>query len=116
MNKGKVKAEKRARRHNRIRAKVKGTNKMPRLNVFKSNTAIYAQIIDDEKNVTLVSSSSPSMKGKTPAEKAHQVGVDLAKKAGEKKIKKVVFDRGGYIYTGKVKMLADGAREGGLKF
>ncbi len=116
MSKSKIKTEKRARRHSRIRAKVKGTSEMPRLNVFKSNTAVYAQIIDDQKGVTLVSSSSTTMKGKTATERAHQVGSDLAKKAGEKKIKKVVFDRGGYIYTGKVKMLADGAREGGLIF
>jgi len=116
MDKGKIKAEKRARRHNRIRARVKGTGDMPRLSVFKSNTAIYAQLIDDEKGVTLASSSSNDVKGKSVAERAREVGLDIAQKAKEKKITKVVFDRGGYIYTGKVKILADGAREGGLKF
>ncbi|MBU1557831.1 50S ribosomal protein L18 [Patescibacteria group bacterium] len=116
MDKSKVKAEKRIRRHNRIRAKVKGTGDMPRLSVFKSNTAIYAQIIDDKKGLTLVSSSSNQVKGKTVFEKAQLVGLDIAKKAVEKKVLKVVFDRGGYIYTGKVKALAEGAREGGLKF
>lgn len=116
MSKSKVKTEKRIRRHNRIRSKVKGTNEMPRLSVFKSNQAVYAQIIDDVAGVTLLSSSTDKMKGKTIMEKANQVGLDLAKKAIAKKIKKVVFDRGGYIYIGKVKALADGAREGGLKF
>ncbi len=116
MDKSKAKAEKRTRRHNRIRAKVKGTSDMPRLSVFKSNTAISAQVIDDEKNITIASSSTNDMKGKTGLEKAQQVGLDLAKKVGEKKITKIVFDRGGYIYTGKVKALSDGAREGGLIF
>ncbi len=116
MNKSKFKKEKRARRHNRIRAKVKGTSSVPRLNVFKSNTGIHAQIIDDVKGITLVSSSTKTMKGKTAMEKSQQVGVDLAKKATIKKIKKVVFDRGGYIFTGKIKALAESAREGGLKF
>ncbi len=116
MSKGKIKTEKRIRRHNRIRAKVKGTNEMPRLNVFKSNRAIYVQIIDDGAGLTLVSSSTDKMKGKTLSERANQVGLDLAKKAIAKKIEKVVFDRGGYIYIGKIKALAEGAREGGLKF
>lgn len=116
MDKSKVKKEKRTRRHNRIRAKVKGTNEIPRLSVFKSNTAIYVQIIDDEKGITLGSSSTNDMKGKTLLEKAKMVGSDIAKKAIDKKITKIVFDRGGYIYTGKIKALAEGAREGGLKF
>ncbi len=116
MSKKNSKTEKRTRRHNRIRAKVKGTASVPRLNVFKSNTGVYAQIIDDEKGVTLVSSSTKTMKGKTTTEKAQQVGSDLAKKATAKKVKKVVFDRGGYIFTGKIKALADSAREGGLQF
>ena len=116
MSKSKIKTEKRIRRHNRIRSKVKGTNDMPRLSVFKSNTAVYAQVIDDKKGITLVSGSSKDIKGGTVLEKAQQVGLDIAKKAVVKKISKVVFDRGGYIYTGKVKALAEGAREGGLKF
>ena len=116
MDKSIIKKEKRTRRHNRIRAKVKGTNEMPRLNVFKSNTALYAQIIDDIAGKTLVSLSSNEVKGKVGLDKAKQVGVEIAKLAGTKKIKKVVFDRGGYIYTGKIKALAEGAREGGLIF
>ncbi|MFC1623531.1 50S ribosomal protein L18 [Patescibacteria group bacterium] len=112
MDKSKAKTEKRIRRHNRIRAKVKGSKDMPRLSVFKSNTSIYAQIIDDEKGTTIVSAS---VKGAT-TDKVKKLGEELAKKAVEKKIKKVVFDRGGYIYTGKIQALADGAREGGLVF
>lgn len=115
MNKSKVKIEKRARRQKRIRSKVSGTAERPRLSVFKSNKYIYAQIIDDEKAHTLVDASSTDMKG-TPLEKAGAVGKDIAKKAGSKGIKKVVFDRGGYVFTGKVKALATGAREGGLEF
>ncbi|OGD67618.1 50S ribosomal protein L18 [Candidatus Campbellbacteria bacterium RIFOXYC2_FULL_35_25] len=112
-----TKVEKRNRRRNRIRAKITGTSKVPRLSVFKSNKAIYVQIIDDENGKTLVSYSSEKVKGeKDPAKKAQKIGSDLAKMALEKKIKKVVFDRGGYIYTGKVKAIADGAREGGLEF
>ena len=116
MNKAVVKKEKRIRRHNRIRAKVKGTDKTPRLNVFKSNKSILAQIIDDEKGITLVSCSTNKMKGKTAVERSSQAGEELARLAVEKKIKKVVFDRGGYIYTGKIKALAEGARKGGLVF
>lgn len=116
MDKGKVKTEKRIRRHNRIRAKVKGTKKVPRLSVFKSNTSMYAQIIDDENGKTIISVSLDKSKKGSSLDKAKKLGEDLAKKATEKKIKKVVFDRGGYIYTGKIKALADGAREGGLKF
>ena len=116
MNKNTIKAEKRTRRHSRIRAKVKGTAEAPRLNVFKSNTAIYAQVIDDEKGVTIASASSKTVKGSTELEKAKAVGLEVAKSAITKGAKKVVFDRGGYIYTGKVKELADGAREGGLEF
>lgn len=116
MNNRKIKTEKRTRRHQRIRAKIKGTKDMPRLSVFKSNTAVYAQVIDDEKGLTLASASSKNVKGKSEVEKASQVGVEIAKQLGEKKITKIVFDRGGYIYTGRVKALAEGAREGGLKF
>lgn len=102
-------------RHRRIRAKVKGTAEKPRLCVFKSNTAIYAQLIDDDKGVTIAAASSTKMKGKT-SDNATEVGKEMAKLAALKKITKVVFDRGGYIYTGKVKAVADGAREGGLIF
>lgn len=105
-----------ARRKARTRAKVNGTAERPRLTVFKSHKYIYAQIIDDTKGHTLVSTDSRISKGKTPVEKAREVGVDIAKKAKMAKITKVVFDRGGYIYTGKIKIIADTAREGGLEF
>jgi large subunit ribosomal protein L18 len=116
MNIHKAKNEKMARRRKRIRAKISGTKDVPRLSVFKSNKFIYAQIIDDEKGATLAAHSSVNSKTKKPIEKAKEVGVELAKKAIAAKIHKVVFDRGGYLYTGHIKALADGAREGGLKF
>jgi large subunit ribosomal protein L18 len=111
-----TKSEQRTRRRNRIRAKVSGTAAIPRLAVFKSLKYIYAQLIDDEAGVTLASATSKGMKTKGKTIAAKEVGTELAKKASEKKIAKVVFDRGGYIYTGRVKALADGAREGGLNF
>jgi len=111
------KIEQRQRRRNRIRAKISGTASVPRLAVFKSLKYIYAQLIDDENGVTLASATSLTSKGKKgKTENAKAIGVEIAKKAGEKKITKAVFDRGGYIYTGRVKALADGAREGGLNF
>ncbi len=103
------KQEKRIRRHKKVRAKIKGTSKLPRLCVFRSNKYIYAQLIDDEAGKTLASASSE-------LKKADKVGSDIAKKAGDLKIEKVVFDRGGYKYHGKVKAVAEAAREGGLKF
>lgn len=108
----------RDRKHLRVRAKVSGTSSCPRLCVFRSNKHIEAQIIDDVKQTTLVSISSVSLKLKNGGNKeaAKQVGIEVAKKALEKKIKNVVFDRGGYIYHGRVKELAEGAREAGLKF
>ena len=112
----KTKVEKRKRRRNRIRAKVQGSAKRPRLSVFRSNKYLSAQVIDDEKGQTLFSESSVKAKGKNNMEKAKTVGLELPKKAKSKKIEEVVFDRGGYIYTGKIKALAEGAREGGLKF
>ena len=111
-----IKKEKRIRRHARIRAKVFGTSLKPRLSVFKSNKNISAQIIDDEKSITLAASHSRDMKGKTLLEKAALVGEDIAKKAKAKNLGVIVFDRGGFIYTGNVKALAEGARKGGLKF
>lgn len=107
---------KRERRHKKIRAKVFGTADCPRLSVFRSNKYIYAQLIDDNAGKTLVASSSSKVQGKSALEKAKAVGLELAKLALDKKIKAVVFDRGGFIYTGKIKVLADGAREGGLVF
>jgi large subunit ribosomal protein L18 len=107
---------KRQVRKNRIRAKVSGTSVMPRLSIFKSNKFIYAQLIDDASGSTLASSSGKMLKAKTKGDQAVAVGSDIAKKAKDLKIAKVVFDRGGYIYTGKVKAVADAARAEGLKF
>lgn len=111
-----LKKEQRDRRRKRIRAKISGTAKIPRLSVFRSNRYISAQLIDDIKGDTLVAVSSKTFKGKNNKEKARAAGINLAEKAKAKKITEVVFDRGGYIYTGSVASLADGAREGGLKF
>lgn len=110
------------RRHLRLRQKISGTAERPRLNVFRSLKHIYAQIIDDTKGVTLVSANTndKEIKEKFPyggnAAAAAEVGKLVAKRALEKGIETVVFDRGGYIYHGRVKALAEGAREGGLKF
>jgi large subunit ribosomal protein L18 len=111
-----TKNQKFARRHARVRAKVNGTSERPRLTVFKSHKYIYAQIIDDTKGHTLASFDSTDLKGKNPSDRAKEVGIGLAKKAMAAKIKKVVFDRGGYQYVGKIRLVADGAREGGLEF
>lgn len=102
-----TKTDQRTRRHARIRAKISGTEERPRLCIFKSNTALEAQVIDDTKGITIASA-----RGKD----ATKVGAEVAKAAIAKKVEKVVFDRGGYIYTGKVKTLAEAAREAGLKF
>ncbi|MGI5971214.1 MAG: 50S ribosomal protein L18 [Oscillospiraceae bacterium] len=109
----------RQRRHKRVRSKISGTPEVPRLNVFRSEANIYAQVIDDTRGVTLVSASSLDKEiegygGNCSA--AAQVGKLVARRAKEKGIETVVFDRGGYIYHGRVKALAEGAREGGLKF
>jgi len=108
----------RQRRHLRVRKKVSGTAEKPRLCVFRSNKNIEAQIIDDVKGVTLVSASSLAMKLENGGncEAAAKVGAELAKRVKEKGIEVVVFDRGGYIYHGRIAALADAAREGGLKF
>jgi len=111
-----TKNEQRARRHNRIRAKVSGTSERPRLAIFKSNSYIYAQIIDDTKGNTLSAVSDLGLKGKTKTERAKLAGDALAKSAKAKGISAVVFDRGGFIYTGRVRAFAEGAREGGLIF
>ncbi len=107
----------RLKRHARIRKNVSGTSDTPRLNVFRSNTNIYAQIIDDTNGVTLVSASSLELKtNKCNIETSAKVGELVAKKALEKGITEVVFDRGGYKYHGKVLALAESARKAGLKF
>ncbi|MEK7569157.1 MAG: 50S ribosomal protein L18 [Patescibacteria group bacterium] len=114
------KSEQRIRRHHRIRAKVIGTSERPRLAIFKSNSYIYAQLIDDTKGATLSAVSDMGLHGdkkaKTKTERARLAGAALAKSAKEKGVKEVVFDRGGFIYTGRVRAFADGAREGGLVF
>ena len=107
-------------RHQRIRKQLHGSCNVPRLNVFRSNKGIYAQIIDDDAKATLVSASTLdkdlNLKNGSNIEAASKVGESLAKKAKEKGITKVVFDRGGYLYHGRVKALADAARENGLEF
>jgi large subunit ribosomal protein L18 len=114
--------ESRKIRHIRVRQKVAGTADKPRLNVFRSLNEIYAQVIDDTKGITLVSASTKekaladALKGKTKTEQAKLIGEVIAKRALEHNITQVVFDRGGYIYTGRVAALAEGARSQGLNF
>lgn len=115
------KNQSRQRRKIRIRKKVNGTAERPRLVVFRSNTHIYAQIVNDHDGSTLVSASTLALSRKDPAmhgniNGANEVGKEIARLAKERKIDKVVFDRNGYIYHGRIKALADGAREGGLEF
>lgn len=109
----------RVRRHARVRRKISGTAECPRLSVFRSNSNLYVQVIDDTKGITLVQASTLDKEVKTKhsnKKAAKEVGTLIAKRAIEKNIKTVVFDRGGYIYHGVVKELADAAREGGLNF
>ena len=110
--------DERLRRHVRVRTKISGTPECPRLNVFRSNSNIHAQIIDDVNGKTLVSASSVELKLENGGnvEAAKTVGTEVAKRALAANIENVVFDRGGYIYTGRVKALADAARDAGLKF
>lgn len=122
MAKNKSRSVARVRRHLRVRKHVSGTPERPRLNVFRSLNEMYAQVIDDEAGHTLVSASTldgelrSKMNGLTKTEQAKQVGLAVAERAKAKGIETVVFDRGGYRYIGRVKALADGAREGGLQF
>ena len=106
----------RLRIHKRIRSRMQGTPERPRLTVFRSLAHTYAQVIDDSKGVTLVSASTAGVKSGGNIEAAKKIGAAVAQKALENGIKKVVFDRGGYIYHGRVKALADAAREAGLEF
>jgi len=112
----------RKKRQLRVRSKISGNTSCPRLNVYRSTSHIYAQIVDDVNGSTLVSASTMEKElkevlvGKTKVEQAFIVGEQLAKKAKKAKIKKVVFDRAGYLYTGRVKSLAEGARKTGLEF
>ena len=116
------KNEVRKAKHTRIRHTLSGTAEMPRLNVYRSTNEIYAQLIDDKNGNTLCSASSKDknlavvLENKTKVEQASEVGKAIAEKALKLGLKKVVFDRGGYIYTGRVKSLADGARAAGLEF
>jgi large subunit ribosomal protein L18 len=111
-----TKSQQRERRHRRVRAKVVGTETRPRLSIYKSNTRLTAQIIDDAKGMTVAAVSSAQEKGKTPRERAEAAASTLAKRAGEKGVKAVVFDRGGFKYQGTVKAFADAARAAGLEF
>jgi len=108
----------RKRIHARIREKLAGTAERPRLNVYRSLNHIYAQVIDDQKGETIVSASTLAMKAKTGGNvaAAKEIGKTIAERAKEKGIKKVVFDRGGFLYHGRIKALADAARESGLDF
>ncbi len=122
MSENQSRAEKRIRRHLHVRKTVTGTPERPRLNVFRSVAEIYAQVIDDAAGKTLATASSvdhelrDQMQGLKKSEQAHLVGLTVAKRAKANGIQIVVFDRGGYRYIGRVKALADGAREGGLEF
>ncbi len=113
-----IKNKVRKGRHKRLRYKISGTTQRPRLNVFRSNSNIYAQIIDDVAGVTLASASTldSEIAAGTKTEQASAVGALVAKRAADKNIKEVVFDRGGYLYHGRVLALADAARENGLDF
>jgi large subunit ribosomal protein L18 len=111
-----LKKEKRERRHKRIRSIVFGTSEKPRLSVYRSNKGIYGQIIDDENGTTLASVVASKEAKKKKSERAYEAGKKLAEDAKGKKIKEVIFDRGGFIYIGNVKAFAEGAREGGLVF
>jgi large subunit ribosomal protein L18 len=122
MAKNKSRSFARHRKHARVRKKIQGTPDIPRLNVFRSLVEIYAQLVDDESGHTIVSASSldhdlrTQMKGLKKTEQANLVGKSLAERAGNEGIRQVVFDRGGYRYIGRVKALADGARQSGLEF
>ena len=114
-----VKKDKRIRRHKKIRINMHGTKDRPRLFVFRSNQHIYAQLVDDDKAKVLLSASDKDLKlkkGEKKSDAAKELGKLMAKKAIENKIEKVVFDRGGIVFHGRIKALADGAREGGLQF
>lgn len=111
--------KRRKRIHKKIRARVKGTKEVPRLSVYRSNKHIYAQLISDDKGETILSVSDLDLKNtsdKNKTEVSEKVGKEIGKKAKKKGIKKVVFDRGGFDYHGRVKAVAEGARESGLKF
>ena len=111
-----TKSEQRIRRHNRVRAKVAGTAERPRLSVYKSNTRISAQLIDDDKGTTLAAVSSHTEKGKTPKDRAESAAKALVALGKAKGVQQIVFDRGGFRYIGTIKAFADAAREAGFQF
>ena len=116
MNSQKIKQVKRIRRKARVRVKISGSAERPRLSVFRSNKGMYLQLIDDQAGKTLVSAHSQELKKDKKIIVSFELGKLIAQKAKEKKIETVVFDRSGYKYHGRIKSVADGAREGGLKF
>jgi large subunit ribosomal protein L18 len=113
-----TKPQQRLRRRRRVRARIRGTAERPRLSVYRSNRGVFAQLIDDRAGKTLaaVNWTEAELRGSSPMEQAKKAGELLAKRAGEAGISTCVFDRGGYRYHGRVKAIAEGAREGGLKF
>ncbi len=115
---GKTKEARRLKRRHRVRAKVRGTEERPRISVFRSNRGVFAQLVDDDAGRTLASVSwtEPELRTLAPLEQAKRAGALLAQRAREAGIERAVFDRGGYLYHGRVQALADGAREGGLQF
>lgn len=115
MDKNKQKKARDARRHLKVRAKIASRDFRPRLSVFRSNRGMFIQIIDDNKGITLFSASSSEVKAKTKTETGFELGKLIAQKAKDKKVSRVVFDRGSYRYHGRVKAVAEGAREGGLE-
>lgn len=116
MNNSKQKTQTRVRRHAKVRSKISGTAERPRLSVFRSNKSIYAQLINDVTGETLASASDVKESKGSNTERAIAVGKKIAEEAKTKKITTVVFDRGGYSYAGRIKVLANAAREAGLKF
>jgi large subunit ribosomal protein L18 len=122
MAKNKTRSDARVRRHKRVRSRITGSPERPRLSIYRSLSEIYAQIIDDKAGHTLISASTldhelrKTVEGLKKSEQARKIGQALAERAKAKGIKQVVFDRGGYRYIGRVKALADGARESGLEF
>lgn len=116
MNNSQYKTLKRERRHAKVRAKISGTAERPRLSVFRSNKSIYAQLINDDAALTLAAASDIKDMAGSNIERAQKVGKAIAEAAKAKGITEVVFDRGGYLYAGRVKALAESAREAGLKF
>jgi large subunit ribosomal protein L18 len=110
-----IKREKKERRHKRIRSKISGTSSRPRVSAYKSNTELFVQVIDDTNAKTLLSISTKKESGKTKTEKSSSAGKSLAKKMLDEKTTEAVFDRGGNLYTGRIKAFVEGLREGGLK-